>query len=166
MSAENDIRQNLRTIVGSAPIATYAAKVTAVNGAECSVVRIADDMAIDEVKLNATCTDGRGIVIHPTVGSIVLITSIDGVQWFVSMFEQIDTIVINGGTHPICYADTLKSELQKMSNRIDVIIDALKTALTGSQDGGATYKSNIATKLATITQTEDFSNIENTNIKH
>ena len=117
MSAENDIRQNLRTIVGSAPIATYAAKVTAVNGAECSVVRIADDMAIDEVKLNATCTDGRGIVIHPTVGSIVLITSIDGVQWFVSMFEQIDTIVINGGQNDgLVKINELTAKLNELVN--------------------------------------------------
>ena len=53
-----------------------------------------------------------------------------------------------------------------MSKRIDGIIDALNKAVPTPQDGGAGLQTTIKTKLATILEKEDFSDIENTTIKH
>jgi len=66
----------------------------------------------------------------------------------------------------IIIAGELQSQLKKMSVRVDGIIDALKNAQTGSQDGGATYKAQIVAALAALTSKEDFSNLENGKVLH
>ena len=43
---------------------------------------------------------------------------------------------------------------------------ALKTAPTAAQDGGAAFKGGIVGALSALTQKEDFSNIESDKVKH
>lgn len=107
MSKERECAEKLRAIIGKEPFATYLAKVDSVDSdeASCTVERIFDGMVIENVKLNATITKNEGIVIAPKQDSHVLITSIDGLNWFVSQYSAIDgitidsesTIIFNGG---------------------------------------------------------------------
>lgn len=69
----------------------------------------------------------------------------------------------NGG---LCNTPELKTQLEKMTSRIDGIIDALTNAQTGAQDGGAMFKGQVVAMLQTLVNKEDFSQIENENIKH
>ena len=75
-------------------------------------------------------------------------------------------VVWNGGSETTANAQELKNQLVTMSARIDGIIDAITKAVPGSMDGGATYKTNMITELALITNKEDFENIIDEKIKH
>lgn len=107
MSKERECARALRGIVGKSPFNTYLATVKEVseNEAVCTVKRVLDDMEIKDVKLNATITNNEGMVIRPKKDSAVLITSIDGANWFVSQYSDIekitidanDKIIFNGG---------------------------------------------------------------------
>jgi len=63
-------------------------------------------------------------------------------------------------------AAELKTQLDKLSARVDGIIDALKNSATAVQDGGAAYKAQIAAALAALTDKEDFSGIESEKVMH
>ena len=63
-------------------------------------------------------------------------------------------------------AAELKTQLNKLTARVDGIMDALNNSATAAQDGGATYKAQIAIKLATMADKEDFSNIESEKVLH
>lgn len=69
----------------------------------------------------------------------------------------------------MCKTVELKDQLDKLSARLDNVVTALKNSPTTAEDGGAAYKSGIGTIIDTYTEThpkEDFSQIENTKIKH
>lgn len=69
----------------------------------------------------------------------------------------------NGG---VVKAQELKKQLAILTARVDGIINALKTAPTAAQDGGASFKAGIIGVLSAITQKEDFSDIESDKVKH
>lgn len=71
----------------------------------------------------------------------------------------------NGGSETTANATDLKMQLQKVSARIDAIIQAISSAPVAPMDGGATYKASMAAMLAAL-QKEDYSNIIDDKIKH
>lgn len=66
----------------------------------------------------------------------------------------------------IVKADELKTQLAKMTARIDGIINAIQTAAVAPADGGATFKTNMVATLATLQNKEDFSQIKNDKVQH
>jgi hypothetical protein len=179
MSKERECGLAIRRIagvnVGRTLGYTYAAKVVSVAGAVCTVERLLDGKRMVEVRLNATINDSEGLVITPAAGSYVLVSCIDGDKWFVSQFSTIekitlnvaDTIEINGGTHGgLCVTPELKTQLEKMTARIDGIIDAINKAVPTPQDGGTALQTTMKVQLATLTDKENFNGIENENFTH
>lgn len=71
----------------------------------------------------------------------------------------------NGGSETTANASDLKAQLQKVTARIDMIIQAISSAPVAPMDGGATYKAGMAGMLAGL-QKEDYSNIIDDKIKH
>jgi phage gp45-like len=63
-------------------------------------------------------------------------------------------------------AKELKSQLDKLSARVDGIMDALNNSPTVPQDGGSSYKGEIAVKLATLVDKENFSKLESEKVLH
>ncbi|MDR0322364.1 MAG: hypothetical protein LBI28_12755 [Treponema sp.] len=63
-------------------------------------------------------------------------------------------------------AAELENQLNKLSARVDGIMDALKNAQTAAQDGGAAYKAQIVTLLSALSDKEDFSNLESEKVLH
>ena len=63
-------------------------------------------------------------------------------------------------------AQELKKQLAVLTARVDGIINALKSAPTAAQDGGASFKAGIVGVLSALTQKEDFSDIESDKVKH
>lgn len=177
MSEERKCVDALRKIVGVTQFTTYLATVTDVSEQEavCSVKRVFDDMEITDVKLNATITNNEGIVIRPEKDSYVLVTSIDGMNWFVSQWSKIekisidctDKIVINGGdNNGLVKIDKLTEKL----NAIEQDINMLKGIFSGwvpvSQDGGAALKAAAATWASGQLQMTQISDYEDTKITH
>ena len=154
----------------------FTAEVKKVDAETCDVE--VGEFTLTGVHLAAVSDENENnLIIKPKVGSVVLVCDKTGgdLTWLnVVAFSQIasvtmkvDEIVINKGDNGgFCITPELKTQLDKMTARIDGIMDALKNAAVAPQDGGATFKLNIGLHLATLVNKEDFSNIENEKIKH
>lgn len=128
MSKERECAEKLRAIIGKEPFATYLAKVDSVDSdeASCTVERIFDGMVIENVKLNATITKNEGIVIAPKQDSHVLITSIDGLNWFVSQYSAIDGITIDSESPIIFNGGNNEGliKIEKLTQKLNELVDA------------------------------------------
>jgi hypothetical protein len=127
-------------------------------------------------------TQGGGLVIFPKMGSNVLV-AFTGKHTAVAVgFGEVDKaalkigdtsieataggIVVNGGENGgLAITPELVAQLEKMSARIDGIIDAISNGVPVPQDGGAALQASIKVSLAAIVDKEDFSNVENKKIK-
>lgn len=167
MSIEKEIRERLKDISGARNDLFFPAEVIAIGDKTCTAV--SDDIEYDDILLCAIDGIDDSLVIRPRVGSTIQIADLsDGTRRLLICFQYtaIDNIEVFGGKNGgLCNTVELKDQLEKMSNRIDSIIDALSKSPTAAQDGGATYKAAIATALAGLGK-EDFSGIEDTRIKH
>ena len=166
----------LRTIVlgKNLKLNTFYAKVNKVKERTCDVEILLTGAKLTDVNLN---TIGENIVIKPKKDSTVIVCKISESDYFVAHYSEIEKIILktkdnleiecegkiifNKGENTTAKADLLKSELEKMSGRIDQIISCLST---GSNSGGAVGFTGLTT--ITAMQKEDFSNIENNKIKH
>lgn len=91
-----------------------------------------------------------------------------------AVFSEVDTtpknkaeFVFNEGENGgLIIIESLKSELAKMTARIDGIINAINNGIPAATDGGAGLHTSIKLGLKAITKIEDFSQIENPKIKH
>jgi phage gp45-like len=63
-------------------------------------------------------------------------------------------------------AAELKSQLEKLSARVDGIINALNSSPVTPTDGGASFKAGICATLASLIKRENFSNLENKKVLH
>jgi hypothetical protein len=167
--------QAIRDIAGKSKYSTVCGKVVSTDGATCKVVRLLDGKTYENVRLNATSLVADGLVIAPKSGSYVSITSIDGETWFVSQYSQIESVTlnveadveINGGENGgLCITPKLKEQLDKMTARIDGIIDAINNATPTPQDGGTALQTSMKLLLATLVDRENFEGIENDRVKH
>jgi len=66
----------------------------------------------------------------------------------------------------IVKAEELKTQLDKLSARVDGIINALNSSPIIPLDGGASFKSGICTALATLVNKENFSNLKSEKVFH
>ncbi|WP_020613098.1 hypothetical protein [Sediminispirochaeta bajacaliforniensis] len=62
--------------------------------------------------------------------------------------------------------EELTTQLNKMTARIDGIINAISTAAVASGDGGSTFKSNIITVLSSLVDKENFSGLASEKVLH
>jgi phage baseplate assembly protein gpV len=78
-----------------------------------------------------------------------------------------DGITLNGGENGgLTVTPKLVEQLEKMSARIDGIIDAINNGVPVPQDGGAGLQTTIKASLSAIVDKEDFSEVENDKVKH
>jgi phage baseplate assembly protein V len=78
-----------------------------------------------------------------------------------------ESVTFNGGENGgLTITPELVAQLEKMSARIDGIIDAIKNGVPIPQDGGAGLQTTIKAALIAIVDKEDFSAVENEKIKH
>lgn len=76
------------------------------------------------------------------------------------------TTTFNGGSETMANATDLKKQLEKMSKRIDGIIDAIKNAVAVPQDGGTGLQKTMVAALATLVDKENFGQMIDDKIKH
>jgi len=132
----------LRQIAGRQGYETYACIVKSVSGATCNVQRIIDDKPMEDVRLNATVKLGDGVVITPVVGSVVLITNIDGGKYFVSQFSGIERVVFSDVSGFECVIEngtiSVKNKGYSLRRAFDDIISAIGklTVTTGVGPSG------------------------------
>ena len=114
-----------------------------------------------------TDAKGGGIVVIPEVGAQVLVIFFSKTVAFMLQCSKAKKIVFNGGElGGLVLVNELKSNLEKLTKRVDGIIDAINNAVpgTGTPDSGVALQTSMKTTLATLTDKEDFSKIENKKI--
>lgn len=115
--------------------------------------------------------------IKPKVGSLCLVGIIEGQESLAFLVNAEEVELVSIKADKIEYNDKandsglaivpeLRRQLETMTKRIDGIISAIKGGVPVAQDGGTALQKSIAAALDTITDKEDFSNIENEQIKH
>lgn len=172
MTPGKEVRELIKKIAGGASGGTPAfitAEVKDLGDETCTVER--NGLKLTDVRYNAV-EDGNenNLLIKPAIGSMVLLADLSGGLYrdlVIISYSRVSTISINRGTlGGLCNVLELKTQLDKLTTRVDGIIHALKNSATGSQDGGAAYKTAIVLALNLLTDKENFANIEDTKIKH
>jgi hypothetical protein len=125
-------------------------EVTEVNrdALTCSV-KLEEDLILPDCRLNAVESPDRShcFAIIPKVGSYVSgIATADLRDVLIVSFSEIDEVIINA---PKIEVNDFKTQMDKMSARIDGIIDAIKNGKPGAQDGGAALQQTIVALLPT-----------------
>ncbi len=118
---------------------------------------------------------GNSAAIKPKIGADCLIAIVNNEETttFLICADEVelmemasDKIVFNGGElGGLVLAGELKTQLDKLTARVDGIIKAIRESAVVASDGGAAFKLNMTTVLKTLTNKEDFSNLENDKIK-
>lgn len=139
-----------------------------------------------DVRLNTVLEAGNDLLtIYPKKGSKVLCILVENqpTDTFVlsaTDIEEIsgqigemkftwtkDGIIFNDGKlGGLTNTPELKKQLDFNTSRVDMIINAIKNGIIVAGDGGASFKSSMITTLSTIVSKEDYSNIEDKNVKH
>ncbi|MDR0873905.1 MAG: hypothetical protein LBN27_10655 [Prevotellaceae bacterium] len=151
--------------------------VDSVNESERTIdcTPIDDSAQLLSVDLQALQEKNKGLVMFPKVGSDVVVGYLDKNNAVVILTTEIDkitlditdTITINSGKNGgLCITPELKTQLDKLTARVDTIIDAINNAVPATDQSGAGLQTTMKAILATILKKEDFSNIENEKIKH
>jgi hypothetical protein len=123
-----------------------------------------NDLAFHNVAL------GLGAMMYkPVVGCDCIVLILEGdesVSWLLYA-DEVDEIVFRDGKNGgLANTPELKIQLEKLTARVDGIIDAINNAVPVAQDGGVALQGTMVAKLTTLTDKEDFSNIEDVHIKH
>ncbi|MBR3945859.1 MAG: hypothetical protein IKJ56_02010 [Bacteroidales bacterium] len=172
-----EIAQSIRDIVGVKPFDTFVCTVKSVEGATCTVVRVLDNLEIPGVRLNCHSTENSGIVVTPKVDSYVLVTSIDGLSFFVSQCSEVEKItidcngdiVINGGDNKgIVKIQELKDNLDSLKSYIEAMNSAISTGFSsvGESSAASGTAGKSAYTLAMTGRSINFKDMEDPKVTH
>ena len=189
-SKEEDFRKVLKGMMGaSQAMGSFTAKVVAIDEDNLTV-DVATDEAPDapfyNVRLKSIVSAGNlGIVPIPKVDSYVICSLLDRNErtLYTTMVGEIDKLYIDTDAVKIELLDALhlngdkyegmviweklQPELDKMSKRIDGIINAIKSGVPAPNDGGTALQTSIKVTLETLQNVESFSDsLINKTIKH
>ena len=118
------------------------------------------------VRLVAGASDNP-LLITPVIGSAVIATFLSRNTAFISLYSEIESVEIRGGDlGGLIKIEELKSELAKLTARVDDIISAINGGVPVAADGGVALQTSIKTALALIIDKENFTNMENEKVKH
>ena len=174
MSKERECTMALRELVGNPNHDTFVATVTKVDGAVCTVERITDLKEFTDVRLNVSSTEKQGIVITPKIDSDILVTTINGYDWFVSQYSEIEkitidakgTIVINDGKNDgFVLVKKLTDKLNAVENQCNTILSTLQSVSVALAPSGTFLFAPIFSGINPLVNTQQ-SEIENDKIKH
>ncbi|MBN1987829.1 MAG: hypothetical protein JW783_00345 [Bacteroidales bacterium] len=152
------------------------------NGSFKATLRWVTATSVDWENKTMTATDsdelpyygvllGVGMMaVKPVIKTDCLIAIVEGdeASAFLLCADEAELIQFNNGSNGgLVYVHELKENLQKLTARVDAVIDALNNAApSGTPDGGAALIGTIKAALALITEKEDFTGIESNSITH
>jgi hypothetical protein len=164
---EADLKQSLKdTVFDGEEIYSMLCSVVSVEFPTCTVKPLDDEIEIDGIRLIADDKE-KGIIPSPAIDSIVIVSFLDDSNGFVSLFSEIDSIGLRGDEFGgLVKVYELIEQLNIMTDRIDTLYNAINNGVTAAQDGGAALLGSLKASIATQTEKEDFSEIENENVTH
>lgn len=161
-----DIARHIKSIVGDKNV-IYTGRMKSVNRTDMTCIVVLEGGG-GEIEASLQVGDkSKGLVQIPKENSMVMVVIRGKSQGFVVMVEEVEEVIIRGGENGgLIKINELVENLDKMTKRIDGIIEAIKNSTPVAQDGGASMKASIVASLNTLTEKEDFSKIENEKIRH
>lgn len=143
MSKElNNIRSLFNARLAEAGAQTFYAEIVRVDEAARTCTVRMNDIEYENVALYAVENPGlKGFVFIPAVGSVVLVCRIGGERYYVSMFSEIDKVLLTIGkkVEAALDAETLTYTNDKVKLRItasDVTLEADQITLNGGSFDG------------------------------
>lgn len=104
-----------------------------------------------DARLQATTGADSGMVVIPKVGSFVVVVFLGPANAFVALCSDVEKIELGGSENgAIIKITDLDGQIQKLSDQITLIRDALSAAPTGLADGGALFKATIVASLSAL----------------
>ena len=141
-------------------------KVSEVSGEVAELAPLNGDASLFDVKLLAG-TSATPLLITPVVGSTVIATFLSKDTAFVSLYSEIESVQIMGDQFGgLIKIEELIKNLDKLTARVDGIIDAINNGVPIATDGGVGLQTTIKVALALLIDKENFTTMENENIKH
>jgi hypothetical protein len=140
------------------------ASVVSVEDDTCTVMMIDTETEIAGVRLQVNAGDGA--LYTPAVGSVVMLAKISDFDFGVVMFSALAEIkFLDGSFGGLTKTQELKTQLDKTTEIVSLIMQTLMTWTPVTNDGGAALK---AAAIAALTGkvVGDYSNIENDKITH
>lgn len=161
-----EIARHIKSIVGDKNV-IYTGRMKSVNRTDMTCIVVLEGGG-GEIEASLQVGDkSKGLVQIPKENSMVMVVIRGKSQGFVVMVEEVEEVIIRGGENGgLIKIGELVENLDKMTKRIDGIIEAIKNSTPVAQDGGASMKASIVASLNTLTEKEDFSKIENEKIRH
>lgn len=161
-----EIARHIKSIVGDKNV-IYTGRMKSVNRTDMTCIVVLEGGG-GEIEASLQVGDkSKGLVQIPKENSMVMVVIRGKSQGFVVMVEEVEEVIIRGGENGgLIKINELVENLDKMTKRIDGIIEAIKNSTPVAQDGGASMKASIVASLNTLTEKEDFSKIENEKIRH
>lgn len=173
MNDGTKVREIIQDIAGTKTRSSHFISVEVVSIQGETITVLHGDTQLTDVKLRALVNGNESsIIVNPTIGSIVLCADLSGGELrdlVVIGYSEFDSIVYNKGKFGgLTKTTELKTQLDKLTARVDGIINAIKspTVIATPQDGGTALLGLLRTEIGKIIDKEDFSNIEDTKIKH
>lgn len=139
---------------------------------DCKAIGGDSDFDVPSVQLMPEPNDGQLII--PKIGSAVRVGITQRNEPFVVMFSEIDTVYMvaetlyqfNDGTFGgLTKTQELKTQLDKMNDQLQAVIDSLSGWTAVPNDGGAALKTYFNAQISGKLEA-DFSEIENSLITH
>jgi hypothetical protein len=151
MDALSRSKNALKQIIGKPEQINIPCKVVKVEGATCSVEHVMDGYIIEDVRLNAASEDDEGIIVTPKVGSYVIISSIDGILYYVSMYSTIEKVDFRSEGDVCSAIDgkySIQNKEQSLKSLINELIDAISAITVTTAVGPSGIPINISFKKA------------------
>lgn len=164
---EQDLKQSLKDVVfDGEELYSVICTVKSVEFPTCTVQPLDDEIEIDGIRLVADDVQ-KCVIPVPTIDSIVIVSFLDDSNGFVSLLGEIESIGLRGDEfNGLIKIDELVKQLNIVTDRIDTIYNAINQGVTAAQDGGAALLGSLKASIATQTEKEDYSDIENKNVTH
>ena len=160
-----DIREAIHNLAGARLSQVVVGTVIATDGTEADIQPL-DETSAPLLGIDLSVGETAALSYRPEVGAVVLVLLDTPTTGFVIAASR-GKIVMNGGSlGALIKIDELRAQLDKMTARIDGIIDALKSAKPSPQDGGAALQTTTIAALDRLTDKEDFGDIADNNITH
>ncbi len=132
----------------------------------CYCEPIGDFADIQQVRINADSTKD-GFIIHPKVGSIVLVSFMSDSSAYVSMYSEVDEIHLAGVNYGgLAKTADLVTKYNNLENKVNALITAINGWIPVPNDGGAALKVALIAWLASSLTPTVQGDISSTKVYH
>ncbi len=185
MISEGEVVEGLSKLIKGKVIGAFTGEVISVDTTKALAKVLHDELTYDVKLKSIVDSKTQHLLLIPKIRSkIFCIPEGNSQERFLAVaYNEIERVELSIGSTSVLIDDSgitfnegenggltitpdLVNNLDKLTARVDGIINAIRNAAVVAGDGGAGFKTNMAISLSLLTDKEDFSGIESSNILH